>query len=407
LWWSAQQLTFGNLCSKVVNSVPNIIAGNIVLIPCLCLRRKMDIRSLVVNHENDELAKLVYIAGSNPNNWEFMRSCRLVHNSFGEGSITGISGPDRDGLTISVLFNNRECQEEKRFLDSAFSRDYFTILNHPDYPLSIQQSLEVLDCEIENIKKKIHTEEEARKKEKEKQQRVEEERQAQLIQKNEQQSKEKNDRKEFYLLKSKYEVDCPDTSPTSQLFMILLKMDNCENLDLDDQKFLNENRLFGLLGLFFERCYKTYPSDLWPLIKAISNWRKAGKPEIALLISEGSATSENRSQSALLTSRGGAFRDLKDFKNAIENAKSAIKLTPKDYHPYNLLGAILYQTGEPEEADKQFNTAIELGALPREVDNQIRNSVKLAEVDQQRVVAEYLIKKDPIKFKWAAYYLRD
>ena len=37
--------------------------------------------------------------------------------------------------------------------------------------------------------------------------------------------------------------------------------------------------------------------------------------------------------------------------------QTAIKLAPKDFYPYNLLGAVYFQRGDPEEGDKYFQVA--------------------------------------------------
>ncbi len=75
------------------------------------------------------------------------------------------------------------------------------------------------------------------------------------------------------------------------------------------------------------------------------------------------------------------------------------------YHPYNLLGAIYWQHGEAEKGHQCFVRAMELGAPSRDQQGQQKRALKQAAPQQARAVAKYLLKKDPIKYSWAEYYL--
>jgi Flp pilus assembly protein TadD len=106
--------------------------------------------------------------------------------------------------------------------------------------------------------------------------------------------------------------------------------------------------------------------------------------------------------------RGGAFRDISDFEHAKECALSALQLAPKDYHPYNLLGAIYYQQGLPEEGNKYFKKANELGSKPYEEDTNIKSALKKAESQAKNYIAKYLLAKDPVRYEyeWERFYLK-
>jgi len=70
-----------------------------------------------------------------------------------------------------------------------------------------------------------------------------------------------------------------------------------------------------------------------------------------------------------------------------------------------LLGATCYQMGNPKSGDEYFSIAIRLGAKPAFKDYEIVKAVGEATEAEQRLSAEYLLQKDPIKYKWAAKYL--
>jgi hypothetical protein len=52
------------------------------------------------------------------------------------------------------------------------------------------------------------------------------------------------------------------------------------------------------------------------LFHACSNYRKAKYPGIGLQITNQCATNDNKLYAAILTTRGAAFKDLKDLLNA-------------------------------------------------------------------------------------------
>jgi tetratricopeptide (TPR) repeat protein len=146
-------------------------------------------------------------------------------------------------------------------------------------------------------------------------------------------------------------------------------------------------------------------SDIWNIVHAGTYWRRANFPQRVLKITEGITSNDIKGKAAMETNRGGAYRDLELLFEAGECAKKAILLNPTSYHAYNLLGAICFQSGDPEEGDKNFQKALQLGAPPKNLDETIRKSVTDADKDEQIKVAHYLLNKDPIKYKWAEFYL--
>ena len=199
-------------------------------------------------------------------------------------------------------------------------------------------------------------------------------------------------RLEFQRLKEKYEVAWyRETSPVSPLYPILMDLVTGNKFSEGIEQWLKKEKLFAVLALYYEQDGK--------FATAGSFWRKAEDPSRALRVSEG-----KRPASSILCMRGGAYRDLGELDPAETCGVQAISLSPTEYHPYNLLGAIYYQRGLPEQGDIFLQKARELGSKSNE-DAEIRSAFKKAGKDEQRHVAEYLLKKDPERYVWAKHYL--
>ncbi|MFP5271352.1 hypothetical protein [Coleofasciculus sp.] len=231
--------------------------------------------------------------------------------------------------------------------------------------------------------------------------------------------------KHFATLKSKYNVsDYKDTSPSSPLYAILNKLKKAERLEPKDVAWLQENKIYEWLSLlsgkiaiayhkieanFYEQEYQR-TGNKWNLPNASSHWRKADKPRQALKLTENldfDKIKENKLKSALLTTRGGAFRDIEELKKAEKCALKAIEYQPSSHHPYTLMGAICYERREYGKGDYWFEEAIKRGASPRDQDAEIKRVVKTAkDENKRREVVNYLLKKDPQRYAWAKSYLK-
>ncbi|MEQ8958231.1 MAG: hypothetical protein RLP02_09950 [Coleofasciculus sp. C2-GNP5-27] len=231
--------------------------------------------------------------------------------------------------------------------------------------------------------------------------------------------------KHFATLKSKYNVsDYQNTSPSSPLYAILQKLEKAERLEPTNVVWLQENKIYEWLPLlsgkiaiayhkieatFYEQEYQR-TGNKWNLPNASSHWRKADQPRQALKLTENlnfDKIKENKLKSALLTTRGGAFRDIEKLKQAEKCALKAIEYQPSSHHPYTLMGAICYERGQYLKGDYWFEEAIKRGASPRDQDAEIKRVVKTAkDKNKRREVVEYLLKKDPQRYAWAKSYLK-
>ncbi|MEH2260807.1 tetratricopeptide repeat protein [Nostoc sp.] len=249
--------------------------------------------------------------------------------------------------------------------------------------------------------------------------------------------------KHFAALKSKYDVlGYQDKSHTSLLYTILQKLELKERLEPTDVAWLQETKIEVLqptysyytwqkesqyqeTKLFSGKIWIAYHTieanfyeqefqrtdNKWNLANASSHWRKADEPEQALQLTnnlELDKIKENKLKSALLTSRGGAFRDIDKLDKAENCARQAIEYQPKSHHPYTLMGAICFERHQYSDGEYWFQEAIKRGANPRDMDSEIKRVVKNAKDEsKRRQVINYLLNKDPQRYAWAKSYIKN
>ena len=210
----------------------------------------------------------------------------------------------------------------------------------------------------------------------------------------------------FVELKSKYQVtEYRDSSPSSLLYKILVQLEEQEALDSTDISWLEQENLFQVIATFYEQELDKR-GDKWNITRAGKYWRKAGNPQRTLTLTEGVVSPDRILVSAVWTTRGAAFRDLSELSEAEHCAFSALKYNPDSYYTYNLLGAVYYQKGQPEQGDNYFQKAVELGASPTEQIKDIKSALDNSGAANRKRVAEYLLRKDPVQYRWAEYYLK-
>lgn len=222
--------------------------------------------------------------------------------------------------------------------------------------------------------------------------------------------------KEFAALKVKYRI-IDHNFPFDPFYAIMVKLEKEERLDpvlvvqLIQQKLLASHGKIAMAyhrleALFYDREYER-TGDKWNLPNASSHWRKSDEPKSALKVTENldfDQIKENKLKSALLTTRGGAFRDIDKLDDAEKCALKAIEYQPQSHHPYTLMGAICYERGQYSQGDDWFNKAIKRGAESEDIDSELKRVVKNAKDEKRREVVEYLLKKNPQRYAWAKAY---
>lgn len=143
--------------------------------------------------------------------------------------------------------------------------------------------------------------------------------------------------------------------------------------------------------------------DPWDAVNASAHWRKADEPEQALRLTEAARAqigTNPKLSSALATTRGGAMRDLRRLDDAKALANDAHELTPNDYRPCTLLGAVHIELGDLQAGREWYAKAESLGASRQAIDNELRGLLMRSPIEEQHRIREYLLGHDPERFAW-------
>jgi hypothetical protein len=223
----------------------------------------------------------------------------------------------------------------------------------------------------------------------------------------------------FLVLKKKYSLIGFDKLTLEPFYQILLKLERNERLDpmlflnLVEQGLLSHGgkvalKYYGLEAEFYVQEFQR-TGNKWHIPTASSYWRKANKADRALQLTnlDLNQIKDNTLKSALLVTRGAAFRDIDKLLDAESCAKQAMQYHSLSYQPYTLMGAIAYDKGDYPNGDYWFREAIQRGAKPEDIDDEIKRVVRNTKDEEKRhTVAVYLLNKDSERYAWAKAYLK-
>ena len=198
----------------------------------------------------------------------------------------------------------------------------------------------------------------------------------------------------FASVKQRYGISKP-YCPVSDYTLFHLLAVSEKNFIFNDQdiEWLNDSGLYSISANSHIRSYNA-TADSWFLIKACSLWRKAGHPQTALQVAAAVSASGSKLKAALQTTRGGAFKDLKQLDTAEQCAREALTYDESKY-PYALLGAIYYLRGLPHRGDEFFEKTIKLGGSRSAQDCSIREAYREAGNAEQNTILKYLLEHHP------------
>lgn len=116
----------------------------------------------------------------------------------------------------------------------------------------------------------------------------------------------------------------------------------------------------------------------WELVNASAAYRKGGElKKIRKTLNEqypfAHSGKDKKLKSALLTTFGGVCRDQEDFTRGIELGHEAHKVTPLNFRPCTLLGAIYLSTGEFDLGHEWYGKAKDRGFTQNAYDNDIKS----------------------------------
>ena len=219
------------------------------------------------------------------------------------------------------------------------------------------------------------------------------------------------------MLWEKYDIDYVESPDMRRMMQILDRLENGAGLAEDDVVWLKTRDHFSpaIRRVFHENeaelCRKEFEKtgDIWQAINANSHFRKANLSEKGLSLVESinvDSLKEKHQYSALLTTKGGSYRDLGRLPEALGVAEKAHALNPKSYHPCTLLGAIHYELREFGQGDAWFAKAVERGAKQDVVDGELRSWLRRVGADKQREIAAHLLRSDPLRYAWVKSIFR-
>ncbi len=147
----------------------------------------------------------------------------------------------------------------------------------------------------------------------------------------------------------------------------------------------------------------------WDIINSSSHFRKCNCANIAnSFLAELNSLNfkAKKIESAFNTTYGGVKRDLGVYNEAIALGNKAHTLTPNDFRPCTLLGAVNIEMGHYVEGQSWYQKAIERGASVKSVDDDLRSIFKRSEKSKCQELALFLLKREPERYDWVKKYLK-
>ncbi len=144
--------------------------------------------------------------------------------------------------------------------------------------------------------------------------------------------------------------------------------------------------------------------DHWFAVNASSHYRKCGESKTAdtmLSMIHLSGLKNVKLKSAICTTHGGAKRDLGKLDDALSLGEQAHLLTPQDFRPCTLLGAVNYEIGNHELGRTWYEKAVERGFTEESVDDELRSIFMRAEKTKKIDLCNHLLALDPVRYSWA------
>jgi len=182
------------------------------------------------------------------------------------------------------------------------------------------------------------------------------------------------------------------------LVWLTAKHDDCDYFTGELRERYHENEAV------FYACEFEKSKDPWSAVNASSHYRKCGQARTADSMLKSIIVSRLKKiklKSAIFTTHGGVKRDMRQFDEALALGDKAYLLTPNDFRPCTLLGAVNMEIGNHSLGESWYKKAIERGANEKSVDDDLRSIFMRAESSKREELRAYLIKKDPIRYSWA------
>lgn len=218
------------------------------------------------------------------------------------------------------------------------------------------------------------------------------------------------------VLLAKYEIVSyqPNFIVPTQLTEIINKLEAKQRLSEDEAIWLNTQgkeffnsavrvAFHRLEANFYLEQYQKNKNHVWHAINASSQLRKCKaslEAEDLLIGIQLKGKKDPKLLSAYFTTLGGVRRDLHKTKIAIENASKAHQLTPKNYRPCTLLGAIYMETYQYTLGHEWYEKASMLGAPDQSIQADLKSIIMKLDKAKRSEMIDHLLKLDAKTYQW-------
>ena len=147
-------------------------------------------------------------------------------------------------------------------------------------------------------------------------------------------------------------------------------------------------------------------SDPWNAVNASGHYRKCSQSRKAHDLLATVPVDQQKSpklKSAICTTHGGVMRDLKRSDEALHFGIEAHALTPGNFRPCTLLGAVNFEMGNYEAGKDWYAKATERGASERSIDYDLRGIFIRAEKNKREEIRAFLLREDPVRYRWVQH----
>lgn len=214
-------------------------------------------------------------------------------------------------------------------------------------------------------------------------------------------------------LRNRFDIGFVDSEHYPRVMALLKQVSNRQRLRPEDVAWLSTEASDCWTGalqqawhhLEAEALSKAWENngDVWDAVNASGHWRKAGKPDMALEITEAAlakAGPNPKPRSALATTCGGAMRDLRRLADAQALGMEAHNLTPTDFRPCTLFGAVHIELGEFATGCVWYKRAENLGASRHAIDQDLRALLFRSDPAEKNRIRAFLVGQNPARFGW-------